>query len=224
MTTKPAVPLSGETDEARTLWARRLFGALRIVAGLLVLAALLTQIVDDSLHHAFKPGQYFAYFTIESSMMNVAVLLFAGVQAFRRPCEGERLTSIRASILAYAVVTGLVYNLLLRNLPPVGYQGIQWPNEILHVWVPIFIVIDFFLAPGRRRIPWRRLWWVASYPLAWLAFTMVRGSLTGWYPYPFLEPSGPGGYAGILLYVLGIAALILGIGSLAIASTRRLRT
>jgi hypothetical protein len=199
---------------------------LRIAIGLLVLAALVTQIVSELAHDSFVPGEYFSYFTIESSMMNVVVLLVGGVLALGPRLDSELFTSVRVAILSYAVITGLVYNVLLRNLPgDGGYDPPRWCNEVMHVWVPIFILLDWILlgviqAPGRVPVPWKRLWLVVSYPLAWLAFTMIRGALTGWYPYPFLDPAGPGGIPSLLVYVVGIAAFIVAIASAAIGLAR----
>lgn len=41
--------------------------------------------------------------------------------------------------------------------------------------------------------------------LVWLIYTMIRGLIIDWYPYPFLEPSQPGGYLAVTLYSVGIA-------------------
>ena len=200
---------------------RRVFAVMRVLVGLLVLAALVTQVAADLLHDSFTPGEYFSYFTIESSMMNVVVLLVGGVIAWRWHRDTELFTSVRVAILSYAVITGLVYNVLLRNIPgDGGYEPPRWCNEVMHVWVPVFILLDWLLAPGRARVPWKRLWLVISFPLAWLAFTMIRGAITLWYPYPFLEPAGPGGIPSLLVYVVGIAAFIIVVASAAIGLAR----
>lgn len=200
---------------------RRTVGILRLAIGLLVLAALVTQIADEVVFRSFIPGEYFSYFTIESSMMNVVVLLVGGALALRWRADTELFTSVRVAIFSYAVVTGAVYNVLLRNIPgDGGHEAPRWCNEVMHVWVPIFIVLDWLIVPGGVRVPWKRLWLVVSYPLAWLAFTMVRGAITGWYPYPFLEPGGPNGIPGVLIYVVAIAAFIVGLASAAIGYSR----
>ena len=200
---------------------RRVSAVLRILVGFLVLSALVTQVTAELLHDSFKPGEYFSYFTIESSMMNVVVLLVGGALAWRWHRDTELFTSVRVAILSYAVITGLVYNVLLRNIPGDGsYEPPRWCNEVMHVWVPIFILLDWLLVPGRARVPWKRLWLVISYPLAWLAFTMIRGAIMGWYPYPFLEPAGAGGIPGVLVYVVGIAAFIIAVASAAIGFAR----
>ena len=138
------LPVTGRRDVVR-----RAFGILRIAAGLLVLASIATQIIDEILHDAFKPDEYFSYFTIETSLINIVVLLVGGVLALRARWDSGLFTSIRMAIVTYATVTAVVYAVLLRPIPPVGYVGPQWPNEVIHVIVPIFIGLDWLLAPGR---------------------------------------------------------------------------
>jgi hypothetical protein len=39
-----------------------------------------------------------------------------------------------------------------------------------------------------------------------VAFSIVRGLASGWWPYPFLDPNGSLGWAGVIGYIIGIAA------------------
>lgn len=185
-----------------------------------MLASIITQIADEQINDVFVPAEYFSYFTIQTSLGNIVVLIVGGVLALKVGRDPEWYTKVRMSMVAYAVVTAVVYAVLLRNIPPTGYVGIQWPNEVLHVGIPIFIALDWLLAPGRSRLPWRILWVSLLYPIVWLAFTLIRGALTGWYPYPFLEPDGPGGAASVIGYILGIAAFVIAMSALAIAVSR----
>jgi len=188
--------------------------------GVVLLAAVVTQVVDESVHDAFIPGEYFSYFTIQSALMAGAVLLVAGVLALRRRTDSVAFTSVRLMMLAYMVITGAVYAALLRGVPTDGYAGISWPNEALHVWAPIFIAADWLLAPGRAAVAWKALRLAIIFPLAWLAFTVIRGATTGWYPYPFLNPGQPAGWTGVGLYIVGIAIVILAVTAVGIASAR----
>ena len=198
---------------------RTIVGFARIAAAILIFAAIVTQIVDQLVNDAFVPAEYFSYFTIESSFINVVVLSVGGVLAIRWLRDPELYTAVRMSVVTYAVVTAGVYNGLLRNLPPEGYQGLQWPGELMHVWVPAAILLDWLLSRGRARLGWTALRVVIAYPILWLVYIFVRGAVTAWYPYPFLEPET--GLLSISLYVVGIAAFILGIAAIAIALTRR---
>jgi hypothetical protein len=48
-------------------------------------------------------------------------------------------------------------------------------------------------------------------PLVWLAYTLVRGEVADWYPYPFIDVQLHG-YGRVALACLGVAALILALG------------
>lgn len=200
--------------------ASRVFGALRLVAAALVFASIATQVVDESIHNDFVAKEYFSYFTIQSSLINIVILALSGLVAWRRERESTLLAVLRASVVSYAVVTAGVYNVLLRGIPDEGYVGIQWPNEVIHVWAPLFLFVDWVLAPSRPVLRMRDVRIVIIYPLAWLAFTFARGALDGWFPYPFLQPGGPDGWGGVTVYVLGIAAFIIAIALVLIAISR----
>jgi hypothetical protein len=198
---------------------RRVAGGLRIVAALVVFATITTQITDRILNDAFDPGEYFSYFTIQSGLINIVVFAVGGVMALRLPRDTVLFTVVRASTLSYAVVTAGVYNLLLRNVPYEGFLGLQWPNEVLHVWIPIVIVLDWLLTPGRPAVPWSALRVALVFPVAWLVFTLVRGAASGIYPYPFIDPA-TAGWGSVVAYIVGLSAFIVGVVAVAISYSR----
>jgi hypothetical protein len=57
------------------------------------------------------------------------------------------------------------------------------------------------------------------FPAAWTVYTFARGAVTGWYPYPFIDPEvhSAGGLivncAAILIGFVAVAALIVAIGN-----------
>ena len=199
---------------------RRLVGLLRAAAAGLVLAAIITQIADQLGAGVFVPSEYFSYFTVQSSMMNVVVLAAGAVLALRLPRDTVLYTGVRMAALSYAIVTFAVYNGLLRSLPPTGYVGIQWPNEVEHVWIPLYLILDWLLAPGRARLGWRWAWAAIAYPLAWCAYTLLRGAFDGWYPYGFINPTGAGGWPSVLAYIGGLSAFIVALAFGLVATSR----
>ncbi len=66
----------------------------------------------------------------------------------------------------------------------------------------------------------RAAFWVAAYPLAWLAFSITRGIVDGWWAYWFLNPNEPGGVPGMLQYIAGITVLMIGLGFLLLAARK----
>ncbi|MBX3098945.1 MAG: Pr6Pr family membrane protein [Salinibacterium sp.] len=200
--------------------ARRVSGALRLAAATTLLVALVSQIIEKVVNNDMVPQEYFSYFTIQSAMITIVVLAVGGIMALRCDTDTVLYTTIRVSVLAYSVVTAGVYNLLLRGIPDEGYVVAPWPGEIMHVWIPLIVLLDWLLSPGRPALRWTALRIVVIYPLAWVAFTLVRGAATAWFPYPFLEFST--GFVSVALYIVAIAAFIIGIASLGIAYSRRM--
>ncbi|MCD2441989.1 Pr6Pr family membrane protein [Agromyces sp. SYSU K20354] len=160
---------------------------------------------------------FFAYFTIESNLAAAAVLMIGAVFAFAgRPSDPKWFAVLRGSVVTYMAITGIVYNLLLRGLPVTGGgDSSPWTNEVMHVIAPIFLVLDWLLAPGRIELAWRWVWVIISFPIVWVTFTLVRGPLVfdqvrqveTWYPYPFLNPARQDDwYLGVMFWVLVIAA------------------
>lgn len=206
------------TDTESPSTARRVVGALRILAAMSLAFALAFQIAEKIINRDMIPDQYFSYFTILTTMITAVVLAIGGVMAWTTSVDTVPYTIARLSVFSYAVVTAVVYNLLLRGIPDEGYVVTPWPGEIMHVWMPAFIVLDWFLSPGRPRLRWTAQRIVVIYPLAWAAFTLIRGAFTGWVPYPFFEFST--GFVSIAAYILAIAAFIIGVASIGIAWSR----
>jgi hypothetical protein len=83
---------------------------------------------------------------------------------------------------------------------------------VLHKIVPVLVVADWCLDPPRSSLTYGSSLIALAFPVVWLVFTMVRGLMADWYPYPFLDPGQPGGYAAVALYSVVItmgAALML---------------
>jgi hypothetical protein len=197
-------------------------GVVRLVVGVALAFTIGIQIGDRAVNGAFDPWEYFSYFTIETSLFNIVVLVVGGMLALRLPVDTRLFTTVRMATLTYAIVTGGVYNLLLRGIPREGFQGLSWPNEVVHVWVPIILVLDWLLAPGRPALPWRSLWWVPVYPVAWAVYTFIRAGASGGeiYPYPFLDPA-TGGWGSVIAYVVALTLVLVGLGALAVLWSRR---
>ena len=205
---------------------RRLFGVLRVIAAAAIIIAIVGQFVQswsmvpDRLSFVVN---FFSFFTILSNALTAIVLLIGAGYAFTRAVDPDWYNLVRACAVTYMATTFVVYNLLLREISLDQATTVPWSNEILHVWAPLYLVADWVLAPGRRHVDWRRLWTIAIFPLAWAAYSMFRGAIVGWYPYPFLNPAQEEGYGGVAVYVNAIAAFILlvGAGNIALSRTPR---
>ncbi|WP_417555768.1 Pr6Pr family membrane protein [Microbacterium sp.] len=217
----------------------------RIAASLLGFAAIIAQLVRTLTNateattaygsHLLTVGtNFFSFFTILSNLGAAAMLAVAAVWAWTAGRDAVReprwLAVLIACVATYMIVTGIVYNLLLRGIELPQGSTVPWSNEVLHVVIPLFLLIDVLFAPKRRALSWGTLGTIAAFPILWAVYTLVRANLiiapaTGdhhWYPYPFLNPHiTPGGYLGVAGYVVGIAAAIIAIGAGVVWIARR---
>ncbi len=189
----------------------------RALLALLALAAVVYDYLRVSAQFGQTAGNYFSYFTIQSNLFAAAVLLWGAV----RPHGREALRALlRGAAVLYLLVTGLVYALLLAHLKA---SFVPWVDFILHRLAPVALAVDWLVDRPGRAITIRRaaLWLV--YPLAYLAYTLARGLVTGWYPYPFLNPGKSGGYGTVAAWSGALAAGIVALAGLVLLVGRRSR-
>jgi hypothetical protein len=184
---------------------------LRVAVALLAAAAIVVNLVHAADRADFRVANYFSYFTNLSNMFAIVVLL---VCAVLDEWSG-RWELVRGAATFCMSVTGIVYALLLASVS-VGVTD-PWINTVLHRVVPAFMLLDWWLASRAAVAPRHALRWLAI-PLAYFAYTLIRGPLAGdWYPYPFIDPTRDGGYARVALVS---AALAVAMGLLAAALSR----
>ena len=205
---------------------RVLFIILRVAVAAAVVAAVVGQILV-SLDFWRERGvtnigsnvvNFFSFFTVESNIAAAVVLLVgAGLAIAGRTTDPAWFAVARASVTTYMVVTGIVYNLLLRGIELPQGSTLGWSNEVLHVVVPVFLLLDWIFAPGRIPLGAKRIWPILVFPVVWVLYTLVRGPLVVdqvygndfWYPYPFLNPNtSANGYLSVAFYVVLISAVI----------------
>ncbi|MBT2532302.1 Pr6Pr family membrane protein [Arthrobacter sp. ISL-48] len=163
-----------------------------------------------------KAGNYFSYFTIESNIIAFVTLGIAGWFAWKG--ESPRwLELLRGAATVYMTITGITYSLLLSDIDV--NTPIPWINVVLHYTVPTVIVIDWLVDLPKTRIPIKvSLLWL-GFPLLYLAYSLVRGPIVDWYPYPFLDPRVDGyGTVTIMSLLVALAAFVFAV--LAALSTK----
>jgi len=174
----------------------------RAFFGLLVLAAIGTQLADLSSRGVLDPLHYFSYFTIDSNLLAAAVFLILAVRRGERSAGFEM---VRGLAVICMVVTGVVFSVLLSGTNV--DTAIPWVNDVVHSVMPIVVAVDWLLDPPRVSLTYRQgLTWVL-YPAIWLAYTLIKGPIVDKYPYPFLDPAN-GGYGTVAIYVVAILAVM----------------
>ncbi|MBD5787178.1 Pr6Pr family membrane protein [Cellulosimicrobium terreum] len=167
--------------------------------------------------HAERVVRLFSYFTIQS---NVLVGLVAVLLAVDPRRDGRVFRVARLDALLCIAVTGIVYNTVLRGIQDLSAAG-QVSNLLLHVLSPLLAVAAWGLVGPRPRVSPATVWWSVAYPLAWIAYTFVRGAVVGWYPYPFLDVAAIGLGRAVVNTVV-VAVVFVALAWLVRAVDRRL--
>ena len=199
-------------------------GLLRILTGSALIGSVAWQVTDRLANNIFRPGEYFAYFSIVTAIIAGLLLITTGLGLLRN-IEGSKKTEIaRLSLTVAMIVVGVVYHLLLADAAGDVRDGdYVWPvlpNQIIHTYGPILIVIDYLLSHKAFRPKLRAALWVAVFPLTWLVFSVIRGLVTNWWPYWFINPNEEGGVPGMLTYIAAITAFFLILGFLVLGAKK----
>ncbi len=184
---------------------------LRVGFGLLTLAAIVAQLWIGVTENDARASNFFSFFTIESNLLTVVVLLAGAWLALRGQETTPGWELFRGAVAAYMTTTFIVFAALLSGLPDNLDLTEPWVNFVLHQLMPIVIVLDWVVSPPRNPLTVRQALVWMLFPLAYSVYSLVRGPIVDWYPYPFLNPDSVGGYGGVLAYSIGIAVLFMGI-------------
>lgn len=168
-----------------------------------------------------RPGfslvNFLSFFTILSNLVAAAALILAA-RPGSRPAWLDRL---RAASVLYLASTGLVFATLLADLPVELQLTVPWVDTVLHRVAPVLVVLDWLLDPPRHRLRVTDAAAALVPPLVWTGYTLLRGPIVDWYPYPFLDPR-PDGYPGVALTCVLVAAGMAGLAALVVWAGNRL--
>lgn len=192
---------------------QRILGGYRLFFAGLTFAAVGVQLILGLRRETFNILNFFSFFIIESNLIAASVFLVTGVAALRSVGD-SRFVMLRGLATLCMTMTGVIYFLLLRGLEASLQTPIPWVNTVLHYVMPLAVLADWFVAPPGRTIQFKRaLRWVL-FPTAYVAYSLLRGAVVDWYPYPFLNPDERS-YARIavtcavmLVAVVGLTALL----------------
>lgn len=207
-------------DRAWVRILRLLLGVLMVVAVFRNFYRSANGLTDNTLVESISQ------FTNQSCLVfGLCLLVGAFVSREKLPRWWDHL---RGALAFYMVMTGLIYALLVAEPGEMMRWDLEWTNLVLHRLAPIVGVLDWVLVTMTVRGNWGRpLAWVL-FPIAYLAYTWIRGAVVDWYPYGFLDPTQPGGWpsvfettAMVLVAFLAIAVVVHVVGNLRVALAHR---
>jgi hypothetical protein len=173
----------------------------RLAFATTAIVAMTYQFATLNVNPGYARGNFFSFFTIQSNILAVAALfLLVAVPRDRRTALFD---GARGAAVLYIAITGVVFALLLAGLQEELQTTTPWVDFVVHKLMPVVLVVDWLVDRPRHRLPaWTVLAWLA-YPAAWFGYTLVRGEIVDWYPYPFVDVSSLG-YGGVLARAAGL--------------------
>jgi hypothetical protein len=175
--------------------------ALAAIIALLAWASLILQFY-------LKTGSainFFSFFTVQCNLLIALTLSFSFIMKDSAVARFFTSPGTRAAIAVYIFIVALVYNTVLRGLVPLESWGLL-ADTMLHVVIPIlYLLFAVFFIPGNT-LHWKDcLSWIL-FPLCYLIYSLIRGSINHWYPYPFLN-ADEHGYTKVFMNI-GVMLLI----------------
>ena len=190
-----------------------------LALGCVVLQYITPPIEADTSSPLIYTIRYFSFFTIQSNLFAALVLL---APLIRRGRFARWLDSagVRAAMVLYLSVTGLIYFTLLRHTW--NPQGLTYvADRGLHYVVPCLAALEWWFFAAKQGLSRPHLMRWAIFPVVYFCVILIQGALSGFYPYPFLNAAQLG-YGQVLL--AGVALLgvfmVLGAGIIRVARLR----
>lgn len=162
--------------------------------------------------------RFCSYLTI---WFNVLVAWSTLTLGLARDRDSRVWRALRLDAVVLATVGGLVHFFFLRPLLDLtGWDLVA--DRLLHIAVPVLALAGWLVFGPRGRAESSDLLPFLVVPLGWLGYTLVRGEIVDWYPYPFIDV-GEHGYPVVLLNVVAVAVAMVLAAWGATVVDRRLR-
>lgn len=177
----------------------------KVLFGLLGFTAIATEIAILVERGLFNPVNFFSYFTILTNVL-VFITFIASAIAVAHNIN-KKLSVVRSAVTVYILLVGIGFSILLSGLSDVTFAAVPWDNAVLHYIIPLAVLVDYIIDRPLKTDFNKALTWL-TFPLVYLIYTMMRGALIDWYPYPFLNPQTHG-FGLVILTVVGIVGVAL---------------
>lgn len=151
----------------------------------------------------------FCFFTVQANVLVGVTCLLLALRLERR---SQTFRVVRLMAVLGITVTFVVFHLALRQLQELSGSAAV-ADFLLHTASPVMCVAGWLLFGPRGWVTWRVASMSLLFPVGWLVFTLLRGPVVDFYPYPFLDVAEHG-YPTVLVSCVVVAALFVGLAAL----------
>ncbi|AGH94461.1 Pr6Pr family membrane protein [Pseudobdellovibrio exovorus] len=145
--------------------------------------------------------RFFSYFTMLTNTLVALVLTAHAVTSSK--LSFFRMQGMATAVSVYILIVALVYQLVLRQTwSPTGLQRVV--DELLHSVMPVFFLVFWFKYAAKPALRWSQIPKWLIFPFVYMICVLVRGLLSGFYPYFFIDATK----LPVVSLVINIAVLI----------------
>ncbi len=193
-----------------------------IVAVVAQLVSSVAGAIDKGRDVVTTVANFFSFFTILSNVSASIVLLLLAVRFLRRRSLDVDPPALATVLACFDLHDRhrhrLQHRAASRGLP-LQPETVGWSNEIMHVWGPLFLLLDVLLGSGASAPALDGGPGAAIFPRrvdrlhagARAAHHQPHHGAPFLYPYPFLNPNEGGGWGSVVVYIVVIAVVIVGL-------------
>lgn len=151
--------------------------------------------------------RFFSFFTILTNSLVAIYFTLAIAKQKNRYLSMLNKPGSLTAVTVYITIVGLVYQIILRNTwEPTGAQMIV--DELLHTIIPIGVIVFWYLYEDKSLVSYRQIPRWLIYPLLYLIYILIRGNVSNFYPYPFVDV-GKLGISKVITNSIGLMVLII---------------
>lgn len=164
--------------------------------------------------------RFFGFFTILTNILVAVCFAILAVKPIDKRGPFFARPSTVTALTVFIAVVGIVYNVILRFLwSPQGLQFIV--DELLHSVMPVLFIVYWFIFVPKQSLKWKNILPWLIYPTAYCIYSLVRGAMVNWYPYPFLDVNILG-YNKVLFNIVGMMILFVIIALLLVGIAKQI--
>lgn len=180
---------------------------------------------EQAIQNAGRPDlstrivRFARYLTIWSNVLGAVIAATLVIDPSR---DGRVWRALRLNAVVILFGGGVVHWFALRPLLDLHGADLV-ADKLLHIVVPLLVAIGWIVWGPRSRIRPADIGAFLVIPLAWIAYTLIRGAFVNWYPYPFIDVNQRG-YGYVLVACTVIGAIMICLAAACLWLDRRLST
>jgi len=176
-------------------------------------------LITNNIIHGISWFSSFRTFSIQTNYI-VTIWFTLAILWHNKPEFLGKITGpLKGAFTMYITITFIVFAILLSPFyQPTGWAAFS--NLVIHYITPIAFIVDWVLTETKVRYEWNYLPYWITYPLCYIIFAVIHGTITGNYIYYFLDINA----LGILVFAMFVSILVgfgIALGSLYIWINRK---